>query len=304
MNYYYFNPFNKQYLFPQGFKKIGLFQTFYQPYTLKGKCLWKLWYHLDFIRYWSKVPNPSAIVPLLQLKPYISSSSVLAFNRGSNGVEQKISILGVDKANNSEFFIKYADSEVARINVNNEGAILQQIEQLDFVPKLKQHVNETYFTFIATSILKGVRVAQQNINEQVLDVLKTLSELNIITTKKTSSELKTCFAHGDFCPWNMMLHHQKLQLFDWEMAGTYPLGYDLFTFIFQTSFLLTPQKKITETKTTASPLINQYFKTQGIDNWNPYLLAFANIKLELETAKNNQYLITYYQQLKTHAEKA
>lgn len=303
MHYYYFNPFNKQYLFPQGFKKMALFQTFYQPYSFKGKLIWKLWYHLAFTRTWCKVPKPSTIVPLLQLKPYISSSSILAFNRGSSGVEQKTSILGIDEANNTEFFIKYADSEVARNNVNNEGAILQQIEYLDFVPKLKQHVNEAHFTFIATTILKGERVSQQNINEQLLGVLKTLTELNITTTKNATSELKTCFAHGDFCPWNMMLLHQKLQIFDWEMAGTYPLGYDLFTYIFQTSFLLTPQKQLAEIRTTASPLINRYFKTHGIEEWLPYLLAFATIKLALETEKNNHLLMSHYQQLKIHVEK-
>lgn len=303
MNYYYFNPFNKQYLFPQGFKKIGLFQTFYQPYTLKGKCLWKLWYHLDFIRYWSKVPNPSAIVPLLQLKPYISSSSVLAFNRGSNGVEQKISILGVDKANNSEFFIKYADSETAKKNVTNEAAILTQLTSLDFVPNLLQHVTTPNYTFIQTNVLKGERVAQQPIHKQLLEVLTTLSKIKITTTREYTTTHKTCFAHGDFCPWNMMLANNKLLVFDWEMAGIYPLGYDLFTYLFQTAFLITPNKSIEKIVKEHSELIMSYFNPQEIEQWLPYLYDFASVKLNLETEKNSQQLIPYYRRLKSYAEK-
>ena len=121
MHYYYFNPFNKQYLFPKGFKHFKLFTTFYQAYTLKGKLMWWLFKNSFLLRVLSNVSKAETVVPILQLQQHITTPAIFAFNRGSIGVEQKISILGVETQTNTEFFIKYADTELARENVNNEN---------------------------------------------------------------------------------------------------------------------------------------------------------------------------------------
>tara|TARA_B110000902_G_C14294287_1_gene582495 strand:+ start:7934 stop:8848 length:915 start_codon:yes stop_codon:yes gene_type:complete len=303
MNYFYFNPFSKQYLFPTGFKQYEIFTTFYQPYTFKGKLLWWLWCNVALFRKLSKVTKPEEVVPIVQLKEYINKDTILAFNRGTIGVEQKISILGVDLKTKEEIFIKYANTDLSRKNVNNEGEILKQLVDLDFVPQLKQHINETEFTFIQTTVLKGERVANQNIEKQLLSVLNTLVTLKIVSKKECNSELKTCFSHGDFCPWNMMFYKNELQVYDWEMGGVQPIGYDLFTYIFQTAFLLSPTKhnhKIIEENKT---LITSYFNTQMIEDWKPYLFEFSAIKLKLELEKNSEHLLPYYKELNDYAQK-
>lgn len=303
MKYFYFNPFNKQYLFPKGFKNIELFSGFYQPYTVKGRIIWWFWYNFSLLRNLSQVVQPEQEVPLVQLKKYINDSTVLAFNRGTQGVEKKTSILGFDRKNNQEFFIKYADTEIPQRNVNNEGVILKQLVELEFVPQLQQHINTADFTFIETSVLKGERVLNQKIDKQLLDILFVLSQLKVNTTREYTTDNKTCFAHGDFCPWNMMLNNNKLQIYDWEMAGEYPLGYDLFTYIFQTAFLLTPKKQIEKIIEEQSNLIANFFKLQEDKEWLTYLHDFSRIKLNLETDKKNQRLIPFYQKLKSYAEK-
>jgi hypothetical protein len=192
---------------------------------------------------------------------------------------------------------------LARKNVINEGEILKQLVNLDFVPQLNQHINAKEFTFIQTSVLKGERVVNQNIEQQLLCVLCKVAQLKVVTKKECNSELKTCFSHGDFCPWNMMLYKNELQIFDWEMGGIRPVGYDLFTYIFQTSFLLTPSKInsliIQENKT----LITSYFKSQKIEDWSHYLFEFSTIKLNLELEKKSENLLPFYKELNDYVQK-
>jgi len=87
------------------------------------------------------------------------------------------------------------------------------------------------------------------------------------------------------------------------MAGTYPLGYDLFTFVFQTAFLLGPQKSTTKLIEENKALIKHYFKALGIKNWQTYLSAFSTIKIELESCKGNQSLLSPYKTFKKDVEK-
>jgi tRNA A-37 threonylcarbamoyl transferase component Bud32 len=303
MNYFYFNPFSKQYLFPTGFKQYELFTTFYQPYTFKGKVLWWLWCNVSMFRKLCQVTKPEEIVPIVQLERHINKDTILAFNRGTTGIEQKTSVLGVDLKTKNEFFIKYANTVVSRKNVINEGEILKQLAALDFVPQLIQHLNEKEFIFIQTSVLKGERVVNQNIEQQLLSVLCKMAELKVVTKNECNTELKTCFSHGDFCPWNMMLHNNELQIFDWEMGGIQPVGYDLFTYIFQPSFLLTPSKINSLIIEENKSLITSYFKSQKIEDWKPYLFEFTTIKLNLELEKISKNLLPLYKELNDYAQK-
>ncbi len=52
-------------------------------------------------------------------------------------------------------------------------------------------------------------------------------------------QINVGIAHGDFTPWNMYVTDDKLHLYDWEMASNkYPLLFDAFHYIFQTSILV------------------------------------------------------------------
>ncbi|MBL0745841.1 phosphotransferase [Chryseolinea lacunae] len=58
--------------------------------------------------------------------------------------------------------------------------------------------------------------------------------------------IETCFAHGDFTPWNMFQADGKLCIYDWEMSQHAPLGFDAFHYIIQNGILVArhPWRKI------------------------------------------------------------
>ena len=104
-------------------------------------------------------------------------------------------------------------------------------------------------------------------------------------------------SHGDFCPWNMLVKDNKLRLIDWEMAMDRVLGYDLFTFIFQTSFLLSTEIHVEKIFTDNSERIIQYFEHFKIYDFLPYLKCFSKCKIEIEILKKNQILVLKYTEL-------
>jgi hypothetical protein len=298
MRYNYFNPFSKQYYFPEGFQQHSLFTSFYQPYTFAGSLLWLAWHNFGLIRRFCREESVESVLPIDCFKKHLPLGAIMAINRGTEGIEQKMSILAYDPVSSDEFFMKYAESEIAQKNVANEGKVLAQLKHLDFVPKLLQLAQETDYTLIQTNISKGKRLRKQKVEAQILNILILLSKQKVNTDRMFSSELKSCFAHGDFCPWNMMLDGSQLNVFDWEMAGIYPLGYDLFTFIFQTSFLLSPTVKIKDILKRNRAMITSYFSFQGINDWENYFMEFIDIKLKIESAKKDNRLLTSYSELK------
>ncbi len=297
----YFPPTSKQFYFSTELLLTKQYPLLYVPLTTKAKWLWKLMLSATFFRKLFTLPVHQLPKTLLEQISLVGNSKEELFqiNIGTTGPEQKTTIIK-HKHNQHTSFYKIGKTNLAKKLIENEYQTLSELNGKFYAPKVISFNPSVHYSVLETTYIMAEKLTKTKLNESVLQVLLDMANYK----KSKENELLMCFSHGDFCPWNILHHQQQYYIIDWEMAAQRPLGYDLFTFIFQTSFLLTPQKKITEIRTTASPLVKRYFKTQGIDNWLPYLQAFANIKLELETAKNNQYLITYYQQLKTHAEKA
>ena len=94
-----------------------------------------------------------------------------------------------------------------------------------------------------------------------------------------------------------------IRLIDWEMAQSFPLGYDLFTYIFQTNFILNPNKDILNLIQENKVLINKYFKEFKVDNWNIYLLKYCELKIEMEKIKSKSTLLLKLNELKTICKK-
>jgi hypothetical protein len=301
MRYYYFNPLSKKCYFPVDFQKYPLFETFYQPYKFSAYILWKLWLNMPFLRYIFSTDEPEKVLPIDKIEQYVSPNSILAFNLGTIGVEQKITVLGIDKLTNSSFFIKYATSELACKNVTNEGVVLEQLSHLAFVPRLYLNSKENNkFSLIKTSVLNGKKVTQRPVDSHTLEILYCLADQKIESTKNYSSGLKCSFAHGDFCPWNMLLSDGSLNIYDWELAGQYPLGYDLFTYLFQYEFLVDEKMRFDSILNRNSKVIQEYFNHFEINDWMPFLKEFARLKYMFEKEKNNNDLIDYYLQLKVY----
>jgi hypothetical protein len=304
MRYYYFNPFSKQYYFPVGFQNYPIFATFYQPYKITAKMMWKMWRTSSLFRKIFSTNEPEKYLPLEHIRQYVTPCSILSFNLGTVGVEQKISVLGVERTTNEAFYIKYATSEIACRNVFNEGVVLQQLLHLSFVAKLQLNINlEEEFTLIKTTVLHGDKMKYQPVNEQLLSILYTLADQKVMSWRNYLTDLQSCFAHGDFCPWNMLVNQGEIEIFDWELAGQYPLGYDLFMYIFQYEFLVNETMNFELLLNENSNVIQQYFKHFEIKEWIPYVQEFSKLRYQIESDKNNSDLIESYLQLKEYVSK-
>ncbi len=299
MKYYYYNPFSRQYYFPEGFDNYPVFSTFYKAYKFNARLFWKMWRNSSFVRNLFYTNHAENILPINQISKYVSAGSVVAYNLGTKGIEQKITALSIDTITHETFFIKYATSTIAIANVLNEAAVLKQLSALSFVPELILSAHEDQlFTLIKTTVLAGDKMEHHLLNKQLLDILFTLSKQHVKSHRNYKSDLLNCFAHGDFCPWNMVVNDGEIKLFDWELAGQYPLGYDLFTYIFQYQFLVKEIKRFDKVLKENEFIIQQYFDYFEIDDWTPYLQEFAKLKYEIALKKNNAELIDTYRNMK------
>lgn len=296
MRYYYLQPFHPQFFFQAECIDSPLFLSLYQPYTFIGEISWLLWRNSKLYRQIFSKPNIEAYIPEIQIRKILGNDSILGINSGSPGPERKITVIGL--RSKIPFFCKLAQTEVARKLVQNEYHILKHLDGNEFTPYFMEFITIESLIGIKTEFLHGIRIADDKINEDIIRVINKISSHSIPGCNMVKTNLQTSFAHGDFCPWNLMNVKGRLKAFDWEMAGYYPLGYDLFTFIFQTSFLLHPGKSIDKIIKSNINSITNYF---GSINWQPYLASFAEIKFEAEFKKSNKRLFPRYKELSIYA---
>ena len=276
--------------------------SFYKPFTTAGYLVWWFWRHSRLFRHFCMVKDIEKYVPRGTIMSIVGENALLAYNLGTPGPEQKITALGVKDG--QKVFVKFAGSATAKMNIINEGNILKQLSQLDYVPEVIHMYSGNNFETLLTSVFEGERYSATPVNEKILALLFQLRQIKIDAHVHHLGNFKNSFAHGDFCPWNLMKSNDYLRVFDWEMAGLYPEGYDLFTFIFQTSFLLSPGRSIKSILTRNDKNICYFFSNIDILNWNPYLKEFANLKLQNATNKGENLLAARFSELVQYAEKA
>jgi hypothetical protein len=280
MDYFYIHPFKPQYFFPKGFKEHTVFTGFFRPFSFLGSVSWWLFKNNAAYRQLFRKKNIGNFIPEENIRNICGKKALMAFNMGTLGPERKITALGFDQGN--YFFIKYAQTPLAIANVKNEYAVLSAMKTQDFVPSVEDFREEQHSVLLKTNVLQGNRLGALKANNEILQCLIQISMVKINFNYYDRNDLKSVFAHGDFCPWNLMLSNGKILVFDWEMGGNYPLGYDLFTYIFMTGFLLFPKVATAEILSKNQPIIEAYFKHFKISDWHPYLLAFAEIKIHLD----------------------
>jgi len=302
MKYFYIHPFKPQYFFPKTFKKHAVFISFFRPYSRIGKISWGLFRTFGLYRMFFAKINIEVFIPENEIRKIIGSNPLMAFNAGTSGPEQKITGLGWDK--NNYFFIKYAQTPLSIKNILNEYNVLCQISGLDFVPQIQTFHQDEKQVLLKTDVLIGIKLGNVRLNETILNCLYKLSELSIASDNKYAPSVKTVFSHGDFCPWNMMEQDGRILLFDWETGGEYPLGYDVFTFLFQTHFLLEPENPIQSVLSENKVVIDQYFHHFKIFDWNIYLTIFSRVKVDLEKKKGAKGMLSQYKNLLDYAKKA
>lgn len=295
-DYYFYPPKNPQFFFPK--KKLKEYQHYYLPFSVKSKVFWFLYKNSFLVRGFFKIPEEEIPLPITKIKKIINLEGATCFyNLGTAGIEQSATIIAKNKE--QQRFLKFAQKERSKRLVVNEAAILLELEkQTTFktATVFDTKINDSY-AYVLTEVIKGEKVRFTRLNASVFQLLLVLAK----TENKKRGGLIEVFAHGDFCPWNMLqIKNKELVLIDWEMAGLKPLGYDLFTYIFQTSFLLYPTKSISTIILENQEDIANYFKEFKIIDWNEYLIKFASSKETDEKRKPNSLLLPKYQELRQY----
>ena len=278
MPYYSFPPFKPQYFFPLEYKNHSFFKSFFQPYSIIGRFSWLLWNKQSWVRKLFFLNNIENYIPEKTIRNYIGYDALIAFNRGTPGPEQKVTALV--ESNKRRYFLKFGQTPTSAMLIENEAKILKGLSSFKIAPTLIEKWEGDDYILIKTEFLEGNRLCQIILTEEISDFLIQLSSIRIEAINNYEGELKTGFAHGDFCPWNIMTLNDRICPYDWEMAGYYSLGYDIFTFIFQTNFLLFPQKTNDQILKENHVALERFFNSIDIFDWKPYLIAFAKLKVD------------------------
>ena len=302
MEYYYFHPRNKQYLFSEQYKEYELLRSMYQSYTLGGRIAWFLFNRSKRVRQLWRARDVEKIAEFEVLQTVCPAETIFVINKGTGGVEKKTTALGYIPSVGEAVFFKYANTPVACNNVRNEAEALRMLHGKSFAPQLLDFVDVGNYCYLKTTVLQGQRLRMHGSDADLLQLLYTIAA----TKHKTilDNKLVMAWAHGDFCPWNMMLSPKnELLVYDWEMAGMQPLGYDLFCYLFQTSFLLHQRRKVSSVLKANHSLITTYFANYAINDYTVYLMAFAQRKIDKENEKGSVKLRKSYEKLLKYVEK-
>jgi len=123
--------------------------------------------------------------------------------------------------------------------------------------------------------------------------LNLITKLRFLQNELSGKELRFCFAHKDFTPWNCFVQTEKINLYDFELAEvSLPFAFDAFHFVLQQGILVDhlPWKSIKPKLKSAFELIEKYDDQM---NWLDYFKAYLLINL-------SYYFKVYDQQEKWH----
>lgn len=302
MRYFYIFPFKRQYYFPKEIAKYPFFKTFFKPYSKLGTIFWWIWNNVSLFKYLFTIKEKEITDEISVIKENLDKNVILAINTGTKGFTQKITALGINKGNSKKIFLKYSNKKRTRALSINEINILQLIEPYECSPQLLFSNVDDEYVILITEYLEGQKFDNTKLDDNLLNLILKISDFNLaLELSYAKQEFKLCFAHGDFCPWNLLEVDGKIMPIDWEFAKKYPLGFDLFTYIFQTSFLTMPNKRIPEIIEENDFYIKRYFKNWDIDQWKPYLKEFSEIKLTRGDVKEESHLFQLFISLKEYA---
>ena len=296
MLYYRFKTFTTSYYFPKLSKEQRYMYGLYSAYGGKlSRLYWSLFKKYLFVRLFTSINENKLPFPYLTIKNCLGNETLLAFNMGSPGIEQKISILGYDIKKHTPFFAKFSQKEKAKILTKNEIKIYTILKGTKLTPDLlSYHITENYVCMKAEYI-KGTRPKTKEIKSEIVKLCLQLTEFHLDETINDYKDLIHCLSHGDFCPWNILVSDGKMRLIDWELAKERPLGYDLFTYICQVAILFNPESDLLHIIDSNSKFVEEYFNKYNIKDYLPYLKAFAKEKASYEQSKgNNQAYNKYY----------
>lgn len=297
MTFYRFKTFKSTYYFPALTTQSRFIYSLYGNYGGKGaRLVWWLFCHFAPLRWLWRVSG-EVIPELPLLQSLIGEDAVYGVNMGTNGPDQKKSVLGYfvndNENDNHKFFAKLATKERAKSLSRNEIKVYQTLADTGLVPALYDFKDTEDYVFLKCECICGEHVHGDVDRSQVMKMLMLLKEKHY-DQHSSIPGLMTCFSHMDFCPWNMILVNGKLHIIDWEMAAEMPLGFDLFTYLLQTSFLTDNSKSGLEVVEENREWIEEYFKGE---DWKPYLKAFVDYKVDFFSEGQNPLLLSRFNEM-------
>jgi hypothetical protein len=252
-----------------------------------SKIYWWLFKNVKIIRWINSMDENRLGFPYTLIKEIDGEDTLMSFNMGSPGVEQKISILGYNNRTHQPFFAKFTQKLEAMILSKNEIDALNQLKGLGFTPTLFDYKISSDYVYLKTEYIEGNRPKNMLLTRDILELTVRLSHLNHTNKIYNNDGLRLSLSHGDFCPWNFLENNGRLRLIDWEMLQQRTLGYDLFTYIFQGAFLFSKKDPVEILKSNQK-WIKLYFDSFGINDYNPYIIAFVQEKSDYEKKKKNE----------------
>lgn len=298
MKYYRFKTFTTSYYFPHLDSSLQYMYGLYSPYGGRlSKIYWWLFQHSSVVRSLTSVNEKDLEFPYSKIKASDGNDTLMSFNMGSPGVEQKISILGYDKTLDIPFFAKFSEKPRAKELTKNEIRIYRMLDGTGLTPKLLKAVDTDDYVYLKAEFIKGSRPKSRKMTDEVLQLCLPLSKYHLTDKDVDENGLKMSLSHGDFCPWNVLVSEGTIRLIDWELATDRTLGYDLFTYICQVSILFEPDKDLLLAIDESMEYVKAYFSTLGISDYKPYLKAFAEQKWVYEESKENIKLSQKYKAL-------
>ena len=252
-----------------------------------AKIYWSLFKKFKVVRLCNAVKECDLDFPFQLIKAVDGTDSLMAFNMGSPGVEQKISILGYDKQKRMPFFAKFSQKPAAMALTKNEVEVYRILNHTGLVPQLLGERITDEYAYLKAEYIKGARPASMDLTDAILDLCVRLKDFHLTEETISSKGLKMSLSHGDFCPWNMLVDKGNIKLIDWELAADRPLGADLFTYITQISILFSFDKPLKTAISEKESFIKRFFTNCGIHDYTPYLLAFAKERIAYESDKGN-----------------
>lgn len=298
MKYFRFRTFTTSYYFPKLSSPFLYMYGLYSPYGgILSKIYWSLFRNISLVRLLSSVDENKLDFPYKKIKAVDGNDTLMSFNMGSPGVEQKISILGFDKTLNIPFFAKFSEKSRAKKLTKNEIRIYRMLDGTGLTPNLLQSVDTDDYVYLKAEFIKGSRPKSRKMTDDILQLCLPLREYHLTDKYVDENGLKMSLSHGDFCPWNVLVSEGTIRLIDWELATDRTLGYDLFTYICQVSILFEPDKDLLLAIDESMEYVKAYFSTLGISDYKPYLKAFAEQKWVYEESKENIKLSKKYKAL-------
>lgn len=292
MTYYRFKTFVTSYFFPKITNDTRFMFFLYGNYGgFLASLYWMMFCHCSLFRKLHKVDSKS-IDSFDTISSLLGKDSIFAINYGTPNQEQKKSIIGLNMSSREKFFAKYATKEAAKQLCRNEASIYQLLAGTGLVPRLYDYHDTNDYVLIKCEFIEGIHLKG---NVEVSSLLPILHELNKYhypnpDTDSSKYGLKTSFAHGDFCQWNMIKKRSgEISLIDWELSQERPLGFDLFTFIFLNTFGQDHSVKVEQVLDDNIQIIELFFRHYNISDWIPYLYAFIKIKTDWLVKNNDHY---------------